>query len=116
MQSKYPTTLQQPPVLANCSTQQGMSMMVTLLEELRGPLVGAIQMALILVFSTSTVMVLNIDWLILILDQSSMIAMSTMSGQGKQHQVNCYSYSQQQHQWLPSHCTTTVTVSEAFPD
>jgi hypothetical protein len=29
---------------------------------------------------------------------------------------NCCSYSPQESPWLPSHCTTTVTVSEAVPD
>jgi ribosomal protein L40E len=102
-------------LLIRC-THQSMPIVTTLSPELRVsvPTVGSIHQ--ILAMYISIVMVINLNWVILTeapiqSTQPLLIMCGLLVVMG-----NCCSYSPQESPWLPSHCTTTVTVTEAVPD
>ena len=96
-------------LLVRC-THQSMPILMTLLLELRvpEPTVGGIQKLTsqedFVLQTSSTVMVHNLNWLMLLLDQSNSVVVVTTSGLlvvvG-----NCCLYFSQESPWLPSHCT-----------
>ena len=113
-------TPQYPPVHVRC-THVSMPIMMTLSVEFRAsvPTVGGIHLVPFkevgIQNTTSIVMEHNSYWLIPTLDESSTSPMTIMCGVvGVAN--NCCSYSPLESPWLPSHCTTTVTVTEAFPN
>ena len=114
-----PTTPKYPPVLVRC-IHQSMSIRITLSPELRVlvPTVGVIKV----VFrkgctqnNISTVTVPNLNWQTRTLDKSN-IRPLTIIGGVLGVMSNCCSHSPQESPGLPSHCTITVTISEAFTD